>query len=211
MTPLPNSGQSSYTLIVALVVGYCSSHKPQAGLNSVTFLCGQSKSLLIWDRFCNNDPVALAFLGQWGQPPASRWKDRAKPDGRMALYHILMSTWLDSGWKDGLSGHRLMKTRLCWGYRVLVKRSNILPSWPRAPESSILILSELLIVLMNILEGSRNGSSGLRVRFQWPRQLMIHSVTRETQNRETELKDLKYAVGSYVNLFMCSCLFMLNI
>lgn len=68
------------------------------------------------------------------------------------------------------------------GLGVECCRTDILLAHPALsaarPQSSILALSELLIVLMNILEPCRNGSSGLGVWFQDPWELMTHSMTR---------------------------------
>lgn len=92
------------------------------------------------------------------------------------------TAWSDWEQRGRLLYLRLMRTGLWSGYRVLQNRRPAGTSCPlcRAPpQPFVLALSELLIVLMNILEASRNGSSGLGVWFQWLWQLMIHSMTRE--------------------------------
>lgn len=108
--------------------------------------------------------------------------------GYLAPCHLPLAAWPDWGQRGRLLCLRLMRTGLWSGYRVLQNRRPAGTSCPLCrtpPQSSVLALSELLIVLMNILEASRNGSSGLGVWFQGPWQLMIHSMTRESE-RETQ-------------------------
>lgn len=95
----------------------------------------------------------------------------------LASCHLPLVAWPDWGQSGRLLCLRLMRTGLWSWYRMLQYRRpagrHILPSLlyatsPSTPQPSVLALSELLIVLMNILEASRNGSSGLGVWFHGP-------------------------------------------
>lgn len=108
-----------------------------------------------------------------GQPLQPRGEGRAKPAGMVGVGCVWLagisslSACPDWGQRERLLRLRFMRTGVC-GAGIECCRTDILLAHPALssaarppPKPSVLALSELLIVLMNILEASRNGSSGL--------------------------------------------------
>lgn len=119
-------------------------------------------------------------------------EDRARPAGTGALRWCWRRATpprllAGPGPRREAAASQIDEARVC-GLGVGCCRTDVLLAHPALlaarPHLSVLALSELLIVLMNILEASRNGSSGLGVWLQGPWQLTIHSVTREWDRGE---------------------------
>lgn len=111
-------------------------------------------------------PPPPSVRAVWPTPPArGRGQSKACWDG--VSWHraaFPCAAWPDWGQRGRLLCLRLMRTGLWSGYRVLQNRRPAGTSCPlcrtRPPQPSVLALSELLIVLMNILEGAGMGVEG---------------------------------------------------